>query len=91
MAFAEERLDRVVDVILGIDPAGQDALVAAQMFVQDVDEIAAAVGAGDLAVAEHVGDGKQLILEDFDAVAAVGLGGVVTIGKMEQVDVPFIG
>src|SRR4051794_35879510 len=61
------------------------------MLVKHVDEVAAAVGAGDLAVAEHVAHGDELFLEDLDALAAVGLGAVVAVAEVEQVDVPLVG
>ena len=37
--------------------------------MNDIDKISRAVGAGDLTIAEHVADGDQLLLEQFDAVA----------------------
>ena len=58
MPLPEERLDRVVNVVLRVHPARQHFLVIPQMLVQHVDEIAAAVRAGDLAVAEHVARGQ---------------------------------
>src|SRR6266478_2054199 len=91
MPLAEERLDRVVDIVLAVDAAGQDFLVVAEVFVEDVDEVPGAVGAGDLAVAEHVAGGEELLLEELDAVAAVGLGAVVAVGEVEEVDVPLVG
>src|SRR4051812_48294976 len=76
MPFPEERLDRVVDVVLRVHAACQHLLVVAQVLVQDVDEVAAAVGAGHLAVAEHVAVRQQLLLEHLHALAAVGLAAV---------------
>jgi hypothetical protein len=63
MPFTEASLARVVDIILAVDPVRQDSFVGAQMLVDDVDEIAGAVGAGNLAIAEHVadGDGDQVL------------------------------
>ncbi len=58
MPLPKKRLDRIINIILGIHPARQHLLVIPQMFVQHVDEVAAAVRAGDLAVAEHVADGQ---------------------------------
>ena len=62
-----------------------------QVFVQHVDEVAAAVRAGDLAVAEHVADRQQLLFQHLHAVAAVGFAAVVAVAEMEQINVPFIG
>src|SRR5258705_11998254 len=64
--------------------------MAAQMFVEHVDEVSGAVGAGHLAIAEEVADGEQLFLHDFDAIAAVGLAAVVAVTEMEEIDVPLI-
>jgi len=69
MPLPEERLDRVVYVVLRVHPAGQDLLVPAQVFVQHVDEVAGAVGAGDLAVAEHVAHGQELLFQQLHALA----------------------
>ena len=62
-----------------------------QMLMQHVDEVAAAICASDLAVAEHVGDGEELFLEELDAVAAVGFGAVVAVAEVEEVDIPLVG
>ena len=91
MPLPKKRLDRIVNIILRIHPAGQHLLMIPQMFVQHVDEIPAAIRAGDLAVAEHVADGQQLILQNLDAVPAVGFAAVVAVAEMEQVNVPLIG
>ncbi len=61
MPLPKKRLDRIVNIILRIHPARQHFFMIPQVFVQHVDEVAAAVGAGDLAVAEHVADGQQLL------------------------------
>lgn len=59
--------------------------------MQDIDEGAGAVGAGDLAVADHVALRDEAFLEEFDAGLVVGFGGVVAVGEVEAVDVPFGG
>ena len=62
------------------------------MLVQHVDEVARAIGAGHLAVAEHVAGRQELLLEQLHAVARVSLARVVAIGEVEQVNVPlFLG
>src|SRR5262245_36135549 len=86
----EERLDRVVNVVLRVYPAGQDLLMPAQVLVQHVDEVAAAVRRRHLAVAEHVGHRQELVLQDLHAVPAVGLGAVVAVAEVEEVDVPLV-
>src|SRR5436309_9965370 len=91
MPLPKERLDRIVNVVLAVHPARQHLLVVAQMLVEHVDEVAGAVGAGDLAVAEHVAHGQELLLEEHDAVAAVGFGAGVAVAEVEQVDVPLVG
>ena len=45
--------------------------------IKAVDEVAAAVGAGDLAVAEHVADRQELFFQKLHAVARVGFAAVV--------------
>ena len=62
MPLPKKRLDRIVNIILAIHPARQHLFLVPQMLVQDVDEVAGAVGAGDLAVAEHVAGGEDLFL-----------------------------
>ena len=59
--------------------------------MEDVDEISAAIGAGDLAVAKHVAGREKLLLEQLHAIAAVGFAAVVAVAEVEEVDVPFIG
>jgi hypothetical protein len=44
MPFAKERLDRIVNIVLRVHPAGQHLFMIPQMLVQDVDEVAASVG-----------------------------------------------
>src|SRR5262249_513982 len=51
-------------------------------------ELARAVGAFDLAVAEEVALGQELVAEQVDAVPVV-LAPVVAVGEMEHVDVPL--
>jgi hypothetical protein len=65
MPLPKKRLDRIVNIILGIHPAGQHFLMRPQVFVQHVDEVARAIGACDLAAAEHVADRRQLVHADF--------------------------
>ncbi len=91
MTLPEKRLDRIVNIILGIHPAGQHLDMISQMFVQHIDEIPAAIRAGDLAIAEHVADGQKLLLEDLHAVPAIGFAAVVAVAEMEQINVPLIG
>ena len=51
----DEGLDGFVDVFLGVDAVGDEVVAVGELVVEDVDEVAGAVGAGDLAVAEEVG------------------------------------
>ena len=53
-------------------------------------ELSGAILAGDLAVAELVGPGDQLGLEEVEADAGVGLGPVVPVAEVERVDVPVV-
>jgi hypothetical protein len=52
MSFAKERLNRIVNIVLAIYSTRKHFLMSAQVFVQHVDEIPAAIGAGDLAIAK---------------------------------------
>jgi len=58
MPLPKKRLNRIVNIILTIHPARQHFLMIPQVLMQDVDEVAGAVGAGDLTVAEHVAGGE---------------------------------
>ncbi len=66
-----------------------DVLVLAQHLVDVVEELAAAVGAFHLAVAEQVQLGQQLLGQDLDAVRDV-VAPVVAVGEVEGVDVPLV-
>ena len=90
MPLPKKRLNRIVNIILRIHAAGQHLFMPAKVLVEHVDEISRAIGAGHLAVAEHVADGEKLFFEEFDAVAGVGFGGVIAVGEVEEVDVPLV-
>ncbi len=59
--------------------------------MEDVDEVAGAISAGDLAIAEEIGGGEDVFLEEAAAFAGVGFGAVVAVGEVEEVDVPLVG
>ena len=52
------------------------------------NELAAAVGAFDLAVAEEVDFRQQVALQQVDAAIGVAARPVVAVGEVEDVDVP---
>ena len=91
LAFREETLDGFVDVFLGVDAVGDEVGGVGELVVEDVDEVAGAVGAGDLAVAEEVDLGEEGVEEEAAAVAGVGFGAVVAVGEVEEVDGPLVG
>ena len=84
---AQELLDRIVDPFLVTDLGqGQVRLLLERLFELAV-ELARAIGALDLAVAEEVALGQELVAEQVDALAVV-LAPVVAVGEVEDVDVP---
>src|SRR3954470_23352219 len=50
MALPKERLNRIVNVVLRVHPAGQHLLVIPQVLVQHIDEVPAAIGGCNLAI-----------------------------------------
>ena len=57
---------------------------------QFANELTAAVGAFDLAVAEEIHLGQQVVLQEIDAAVGVAARPVVAVGEVEDVDVPQI-
>src|SRR5436309_11808394 len=86
---AEELLDRAEDGVAVGDPAADDVVALAEHLVDVLVELARAVGALDLAVAEQVQLRQQPLVEDLDAVRDV-VAPVVAVGEVEGVDVPLV-
>ena len=84
---AEEFLDRLVDPVLITDLGQGQVRHVLEGFFQFSVELARAVGALDLAVAEEVALGQELVAQEADALAVV-LAPVVAVGEVEDVDVP---
>src|SRR4051812_36078934 len=82
-------LDRAQDRIAVGDAAGDHVLFLVDHLVDVLEELARAVGAFDLAVAEQVELGEQLLVEDVDAVGDV-VAPVVAVGEVEGVQVPLV-
>src|SRR5690242_2054332 len=99
LAGFEKRAQRFIDVVAPVHAAGDDflsagsraAALSTEALAQNVDEASRAVRTGHLAVAEHVRPGEQALLDDLRANAIVALGGVVAVGKVEEIGVPVAG
>src|SRR5260370_17166683 len=68
---AQKLLDRLQNVLAVGDAAGDDVFVVAQQFVDVVEELAAAVRAFHLAVAEQVHLGHQPVLDQVHPLANI--------------------
>ena len=73
-----------------ISESTSDSWCLAEAAAQVAQELAAAVGAVDLAVAEQIHDRQQLFAQNFERFFVV-LAPVVAVGKLEAVQVPFGG
>ena len=60
------------------------------MFLQTVEEIAAAVGALHLPVTEQIHFGQQVFFEHAGAFRRIAAIPVIAIGEMKQVNVPIL-
>src|SRR3990172_2876077 len=85
----QEGLDGAVDRLLVGDLGEGHVAVGPQVVAQVLDELAGAVGALHLAVAEEVHRREQVGLEQVDAEAGVVGAPVVAVGEVEGVDVPL--
>src|SRR5690606_16909538 len=86
LTLAEEIADRAHDGVAIANFARDQPVVVLEMLAQVLDELPRAVGALDLAVAEHVGRWKKLLPHELDAEQRVVDAPVVAVGKMEGVD-----
>ncbi len=89
-ASAEEFLDGVHDAFLVADLGEGEVGEFLEGFLEFPVELSGAVGALHLAVAEEVALGEDLVLEQADALVVV-LTPVVSVGEVEDVDVPVGG
>src|SRR4030095_11622095 len=93
-AFAEELLERGVDVFFVVDPHADEALFVLQAVVEDREQRAGAAAVSrnaliaDLAVAEQVANLDHLVGE-LHRVFVVGVV-IIPVRKMEGVDVPIL-
>src|SRR4029079_12221696 len=87
-ALPEEFLDRVVDGLSVFDLRGHERFLFAELFFQVLDELAAAVRAFDLAVAEQVDARQDVLAQQPDAFLGVATAPVVAVREMERVNVP---
>src|ERR1700687_4227743 len=71
LARAEKLLDGSQNRLAIRNPAGDDVVLLLQQLRDVLEELAAAVGAFDLAVAEQVQLRDQRFLQELDAVRAV--------------------
>src|SRR5690242_3800487 len=78
----EKLLDRPQDGVAVGDAAGHDVVALAEHLVDVLVELAAAVGALHLPVAEQVHPRQQLLVEQLDAVRDV-VAPVVAVGEVE--------
>src|SRR5262245_62228337 len=90
-SFAEEGLDRLGHVAAVVDRGRDQDLLVAEGRVEVLLELARAVGALDLAVAELVDAREDLVAQHRDAQLGVARGPVVAVGVVERVDVPVLG
>src|SRR5262249_14420192 len=90
-ALAEERLDGVGHVAAVVEARGHDDLLVAERPVQVLLELARAVRALDLPVAELVDAREQLVAQHRNAQLGVPRRPVVAVGVVERVDVPVLG
>src|SRR5687767_3915155 len=77
--LAEEGLDRGRDVLAVGDAGGDHAILAAEGLVQVLLELARAVGALDLPVAELVDARHELVAQERDAALGVARRPVVAV------------
>src|SRR5688572_13567464 len=87
-ALPEEVLDRLQDPVPIGDLRGDHPLVAGELLVEVLLELARAVRAAHLAVAEDVGVREDLLLQELDAALGVAPRPVVAVAEVERVDVP---
>src|SRR5262249_41611882 len=88
-ARTQEFLDGPQDRLAIRDPAGDHVVFLLDHLLDVIEELAAAVGALDLAVAEEVELGQQAVGQDLDAVGDV-VAPVVAVGEVESVEVPLV-
>src|SRR5262245_34150426 len=88
-AGAQELLDRPEDGVAVGDAAAHDVVALAQHLVDVLVELARAVGALHLPVAEQVQLRQQLVLQDLHAGGDV-VAPVVAVGEVEGVHVPLV-
>src|SRR5262245_23019205 len=84
---SQELLDRVVDSFLVSDLRERQVFFFLESLFELAIELARSVRAFDLAVAEEVALGEELVAEQADAVAVV-FPPVVAVREVEDVDVP---
>src|SRR5262245_35148808 len=87
---AQELLDRPKDRLAVGNPAAHDVLLRALQLVDVLVELARAVRALHLPVAEQVDARQELLLQDLQAVRDV-VAPVVAVGEVEGVDVALVG
>src|ERR1019366_6884472 len=88
LAGTQKLLDRTQNRLAVRDSARHYVVLLFQELRDVLVELAAAVGAFDLAVPEQIQLGQQRLLQELDAVRAV-VAPVVAVGEMEGVDVPL--
>ena len=64
-------------------------MLIAEMLFEVLVELARAVAALDLAVAEHVAHRQQRLLQELQAKPRVLARPVVAVGKVERIDIPL--
>src|SRR5580704_3765667 len=89
LPLPQEVADRLHDGVLALDLRDHQAVVLVEVLVEILDELAGAVRALDLAVAEQVHLWQDLRLEDVDALDRVVDRPVVAVGEVKRVDVPL--
>src|SRR5271157_49770 len=87
---SQKLLDRIVDSFLVTDLGEGEIRDFVEGFLELAVELARAVRALDLPVAEEVALGQELVAQEADAVAVI-LSPVVAVGEVEHVDVPVDG
>src|SRR5919198_5313771 len=88
LPLAEELLDAPVDRVLVGDLGERHVLLRPDGLAQILDELARAVRALHLPVAEQVYDGQDAVLQQLDAQARVVGAPVVAVREVERRDVP---
>src|SRR5271156_425321 len=83
----QKLLNRVIDAFLVAYLRQRQVVFVFKRFFQLPIELARTIWALDLAVAEQVALGKKLVAQKPDALAVV-FAPVVSVGKMEHVDIP---